>query len=270
MICVSHLTALDAEPERMVEAAARAGFEGVGLRIFPPRHAPGQYPITGDKARTQALRKLANDAGIRIFEAESFGIGPEFEPASYSRALETAAELGAGVIVSAGIDDDLSRLAARYHWLAEQAAAHGICMAMEFMPYRGMKTLAQALEVHAKVGHPNARLLIDAVHVSRSGASVADLAAIPDKKIIGHFHICDAPATPPPTEAEKLAESREGRLYPGEGGLPLREMLALLPEDCSISLEAPHRDQHGWSVEDRLKSAGRATLSYLRPLQAAE
>src|SRR5690606_21816853 len=83
MICVSHMTALDAEPELMVEAAARAGFDGVGLRIFPPRHAPNQYPITGDAARSKALRRLADDQGIRIFEAESFGLDAHFLPDAY-------------------------------------------------------------------------------------------------------------------------------------------------------------------------------------------
>lgn len=264
MICVSHMTALDAEPERMVDAAAKAGFQGVGLRIFPPRHAPDQYPVTGDWNRIRSLRARAEDQGVRIFEAESFGIGPDFNRDDYARALEAAKALNAGVIVSAGIDDNLERLAENYRWQAEASAGYGIRMAMEFMPYRGMKTLADALSVHAKVGHPNARLLIDAVHLSRSGASVADLAAIPDRSIIGHFHICDALAAIPPGDAAKMAESREARLYPGQGGLPLREMLALLPEDCSVSLEAPHRDQQGWTVEDRVMDAGRVTLSFLR------
>jgi len=269
MISVSHMTALDAEPERMVDAAVRAGFEGVGLRIFPPRHAPNQYPITGDWPRIRSLRARAEDQGIRIFEAESFGIGGDFQRDDFARALEAAAALNAGVIVSAGIDDDLGRLAENYGWLAEASASHGIRMAMEFMPYRGMKTLAAALSVHAKVNHPNARLLIDAVHLSRSGASIADLAAIPDRSIIGHFHICDAPAEIPETDSEKMAESREARLYPGQGGLPLRDMLALLPEDCSISLEAPHRDQQNWSVEDRVVEAGQVTLDFLRTTDRA-
>ena len=269
MISVSHMTALDAEPERMVDAAATAGFTGVGLRIFPPRHAPSQYPVTGDWPRIHRLRARAEGQGIRIFEAESFGIGADFQRDDFSRALETAAALNAGVIVSAGIDDDLGRLAENYAWLAEAAAAHGIRLAMEFMPYRGMKTLGEALSVHAKVNHPNAKLLIDAVHLSRSGAGVADIAALPDRSMIGHFHICDASAEVPTTDAEKMAESREARLYPGQGGLPLRELLALLPDDCSISLEAPHRDQQGWSVEDRLMDAGRVTLGFLCPADAA-
>lgn len=269
MISVSHMTALDAEPERMIDAAAKAGFQGVGLRIFPPRHAPDQYPVAGDWPRIRSLRTRAEDQGIRVFEAESFGIGPDFQPDDFARALEAAEALNAGVIVSAGIDDDLDRLAENYGWLAEASASHGIRMAMEFMPYRGMKTLADALSVHAKVNHPNARLLIDAVHLSRGGAGIVDLAAIPDRSIIGHFHICDAPAAIPATDAAKMAESREARLYPGQGSLPLRDMLALLPDDCSISLEAPHRDQQHWSVEERVMDAGRVTLGFLRTTDLA-
>lgn len=264
MITVSHLTALDAEPEVMVEAAARAGFDGLGLRIFPPAHAPDQYPIVGDGPRIRRLRDLAADLGVRIFEAESFGIDKDFMPDPYARAVDAAAAIGAGVIVSAGIDDDAGRLAANYRWLAERAAEHGILMVMEFMPYRGMRTLPAALAMHAAVDHPNAKLLIDAIHLSRSGAGVAEIAAVPDRSIIGHFHICDAPAVPPARLEDKLAESRSGRLYPGEGGLPLRELVELLPENCSISLEAPHRDQQGWAPADRILSAGRATLGWLR------
>lgn len=264
MISVSHLTALDAEPELMVETAARAGFEGLGLRIFPPSHAPDQYPIVGDWPRIRRLRTMAEDLGIRIFEAESFGIDKDFTPDPYARAVEAAAAIGAGVIVSAGIDDDAGRLAENYRWLAERAAEHDLLMVMEFMPYRGMRTLADALAMHRAVDHPNAKLLIDAIHLSRSGAGVADIAAIPDRSIIGHFHICDAPAVPPARLEDKLAESRSGRLYPGEGGLPLRELVELLPEGCPISLEAPHRDQQDWTPADRILSAGPATLGWLR------
>jgi len=264
MICVSHLTALDLPPEDMVIAAARAGFSGVGLRIFPPAQSPDQYPVWNDRARIRSLRDIARDHGIRIFEAESFGMGAEVDRTAYARAVEAAAELGAGVITSAGIDDDAGRLAANYHWLAETAAGHGLVLAMEFMPYRGMKTLEAALKMHRRVDHPRAKLLIDAIHLSRSGAGLAEMAAIPDRSAIGHFHICDAPAIPPAQLEDKLQESRTGRLYPGEGGLPLSDLLALLPEGCPISLEAPHRDQQGWAPQDRIAAAGRVTLDWFR------
>ncbi len=225
--------------------------------------------MAGEPARVRDLRRRADDLGIRIFEAESFGLDADFTPDPYARALEAAAELGAGVVVSAGIDEDPGRLAANYHWLAEAAAAHGILVAMEFMPYRGMKTLEAALAVHRAADHPNLKLLIDAIHLSRSGAGAAEIAALPDRSIIGHLHICDAPALAPERLEDKLTESRIGRLYPGQGGLPLAELVALLPEGCSISLEAPHRDQQGWTPEARVLAAGEATLGWLRGRRAA-
>ena len=61
MISVSHLTALDASPEEFIDGAAAAGFEGVGLRILPPRHAPMQS-IVGDQlvAESRAKNKTLN------------------------------------------------------------------------------------------------------------------------------------------------------------------------------------------------------------------
>lgn len=264
MISVSHMTALDAEPELLVETAARAGFDGVGLRIFPPPHAPDQYPVVGDRRRIRDLKQRASDAGIRLFEAESFGMDGQPDRDAYARALEVAAELGAGVVVSAGIDDNAERLAGNYHWLASVAADHGILVAMEFMPYRGMKTFRDALAMHAAVDHPNAKLLIDAVHLSRGGSTVADVAGMPDRSIIGHFHLCDAPAAAPARLEDVMAESRVGRLYPGQGELQLSQLLQLLPQECSLSLEAPHRDQQSWSPAERILSAGETTLDWLR------
>ena len=58
MICVSHLTALDAPPELFITAAANAGFTGVGLRVLPPRHAPLQYPVAVDPLRAEMFQPL--------------------------------------------------------------------------------------------------------------------------------------------------------------------------------------------------------------------
>ena len=39
------------------------------------------------------------------------------------------------------------------------------------MPVRPMKSLADALRVLGKIGHPNAKVLIDALHLTRSGGT---------------------------------------------------------------------------------------------------
>ena len=51
--------------------------------------------------------------------------------------------------------------------------------------------------------------------------------------------ICDASADVPTTEAAIIAEAREGRLPPGEGALPLGDLLEALPADTSLSVEMP-------------------------------
>ena len=266
MISVSHLTALDAPPEDFITGAAAAGFTGVGLRIMPPKHAPGRYPVVGDAARIALLRRMADDAGIRIFEAESFGIDVDTNPGDLLPALEAASALGARFVVSGGIDPDESRLAARYAELAEHAQRFDIGVVIEFMPSRPMRSLEDALRVLARAAHPNLKLLIDTLHLARSGGTVAQVAAL-DLAQIGYVHLCDAPAAHPGPDG-LTPESREGRLFPGEGELPLAALLAVLPVDMPLSIEAPHRDHGRLPARERLALAGRTTLAFVAGARA--
>lgn len=262
-LCVSHLTAIDASAEEFIDGAAAAGFDGVGLRVIPPRHAPTRV-IAGDKPRISALRRRAADQGIRIFEAESFGMDADTRARDYLAALEAAAELGARYIVSGGIDPDEERLATNYAELAELAQGFGMVMAIEFMPIRPMKSLADALRVIGKVHHPNARILIDALHLARSGGTPQDVAKV-DPAWIAYVHLCDAPhpALQPLTE-----ESRQGRLHPGEGGLPIAQLLDALPVDLPISLEAPHAHLGHLPPHERLRLAGLSTRRFVTEARA--
>jgi sugar phosphate isomerase/epimerase len=56
--------------------------------------------------------------------------------------------------------------------------------------------------------------------------------------LIGSVQLCDAPLASPPPSAI-IDEARGNRLLPGEGELPLRELLAVLPEDVPLSAEVP-------------------------------
>lgn len=260
---VSHLTAIDAPAEEFIDAAAAAGFDGVGLRVIPPRHAPTPV-IAGDKPRIAALRRRASDQGIRIFEAESFGLDGDTRVRDYLAALEAAAELGASCIVSGGIDPDEERLAKNYAELAELAQGFGLVMAIEFMPIRPMKSMADALRVIGKVRHPNARILIDALHLARSGGTPQDVSRV-DPALIAYVQLCDAPQ---PALQQLTEESRRGRLHPGEGGLPIAQLLAALPVDLPISLEAPHAYLGHLPAHERLRLGALATRGFLAEARA--
>jgi sugar phosphate isomerase/epimerase len=86
----------------------------------------------------------------------------------------------------------------------------------------------------------NGKVLIDALHLFRSGGLVADVHAA-DPQWIGALQLCDAPLHGPETNdvPSILAEARAGRLPPMEGELPLLELIRAVPSSVPIGVEVP-------------------------------
>ncbi|WP_107676425.1 sugar phosphate isomerase/epimerase [Agrobacterium sp. LAD9] len=267
MISVSHLTALDAPPEDFIRDAARAGFDAVGLRINPPAHTPDQWPVAGNTQRAKALRRIADDSGIAVLEVETFSIWPDFKLEALWPGLEAGAELGARFILSAGIDDEEGRLVENYGRLCEAASQFGLTVGFEFMPFRPMATLEQAVRILEAVNRPNARLLVDTLHLDRSGSGAGDLVGRA-RDLVGYVHLCDA-AAEPPEPARFAEEARNARFYPGEGGLPLAELVETLPEDTAYSIEAPNPLYRHFPPAERLRIAGEVSRRFFHHVRAA-
>jgi sugar phosphate isomerase/epimerase len=106
------------------------------------------------------------------------------------------------------------------------------------MAWRGIDTPAKCLEVIEAAGRSNAGFLVDALHFDRCGGEPSDLAAMPPARIVS-AQLCDGPGTRPTTNKARLAEARGGRLLPGDGELPLRKLVAALPEHAVVSVEIP-------------------------------
>jgi sugar phosphate isomerase/epimerase len=83
-------------------------------------------------------------------------------------------------------------------------------------------------------------ICIDPLHLARSGGTPADVKAL-DPKYFPYAQISDGvlePGEPNPALFGKLGPGQ--RKMPGEGTLPLRELLAALPKDIPLSVELPH------------------------------
>jgi sugar phosphate isomerase/epimerase len=122
--------------------------------------------------------------------------------------------------------------------------------------------MPSALAAIEEVNRPNLRLLIDAMHIFRSGSMVADLAAIdPDR--IGYIQLCDVPLQN--DSMSYTEEARYARLAPGQGELPLLEMLKVLPRDGVVGLEIPMlaEAQAGIAPRDRLAAGVKAARDLL-------
>jgi sugar phosphate isomerase/epimerase len=255
-LSLSALTLAGAAPAEAVSAAAAAGFDAVGLSVEPQ---------SWSASTTRAVRERVSDTGLEILDVEVIAIGPDAPDAGPHRLLEIAAEIGAGNVLAIGTDPDRSRLIERFAGLCERAAGGGVALALEFMRFTEVHTVGDALEVVRAAGHPAGAVLVDPLHLARSGGKPADLVPI-EPALLPYAQLSDAPVAPPGDGVGPLiAEALEGRLLPGDGGLPLGEFLESLPVGCAFSVEilsAELRQRFPDHV-DRARAVWEATRAFL-------
>lgn len=235
---LAHLTALELAPVELVSEAARAGFSAVGLRLHPTTPGGVAYPSRVGSPAHRALASTLKATGVRLMDVEFISLTPEIDVAALSPLLEASADLGATSILTSSEDPEPARLLANFAALCDLARPLGLRIDLEFMPWRQISNLAKAHAMVRAAGKSNAGIVVDALHLSRSGGKASDLASIPPG-LLRAMQICDAPAAIPATEAAIIAEARTHRLPPGEGGLPLVALLQALPRDVFISVEMP-------------------------------
>ena len=235
---LAHLTALDLAPTTLVQEAARAGFSFVGLRVIPATAGGSAYPTRVGTAVHRDLKQLLADEGVRLNEIEFVQLTPSIDIPALAGLFEAAADLGAVAVTASGDDDDPVRLAAHFAELCDLAQQFGLRVDLEFMRWRAVGSLPRAAAIVRAAGKANGAILVDALHLHRSGGKPSDLISMPAQHLRA-AQICDAVADIPTSEAAIIAEAREGRLPPGDGALPLGELLEALPADASISVEMP-------------------------------
>ena len=239
---LAHLTALGLPPPQLVAAAARTGYQKVGLRLLPAAPGGVAYPLMRDARLLADTRSCLEDFGVGVFDLEIVRIGPGFRAGDYEALFEVGAKLGAKAMLVAGDDADEAGLTASFASLCEAAAPFGLSADLEFMPWTKVPDARTALRIVVAASQPNGGVLVDALHVARSATSLADITAIPHR----HLHyaqICDAPAEAPTTVEGLVHAARCERLLPGEGGIDLAGLFATLPADLPVSVEIPNDSQ---------------------------
>lgn len=257
------LTIIRAPHRELVEAAAIGGFDSVGLRLIAPRPGDPVHPLAGDAAAIKDLGRLMADNGITLFDIESCWLLPATEPASIRPALEACAALGGHYVLVAGNDPEWSRLASNFATVAALAAEYGLRVGIEPTSFCVLNRLSQAVDLLAQTKAANAGIIIDTLHMVRAGETAASIAAL-DPGLIAYAQICDGGPAQPVDAAGLMAEARGARLLPGEGVLPLNDMLDALPPDVRIGVEAPTLELTALPVNDAAKRAGDATQRFMQ------
>ena len=96
----------------------------------------------------------------------------------------------------------------------------GLKIAFEFVGFfKGVHRLGQACAVAIDADDPDACLIMDTFHLFRGGSGFEGIRHL-NGSFIADFHWNDVPSDPP-----RQAQGDEHRLYPGEGILPLTQVL---------------------------------------------
>jgi sugar phosphate isomerase/epimerase len=247
---IGHLTMLDVAPPDWVALAAEAGFDFVGVRAAPAGVAEDQHPISvGSPMLAETLRRMA-DTGVRVLDVEIVRLTPETQAAKHEPLFEVGAELGASLLNVIVDDPDLHRVEDNLSALAEEAGAYGLRPMIEPISYSSVKNLQTAVALGLASG---GGVTVDPLHLRRTGGTPDDLRSL-DPGLLPFYQLCDAPLEPPSglRRPDRMPmgqaaggsdlefEARGARLLPGEGQLPLAEIVAAMPPGLPVAVEAPN------------------------------
>jgi sugar phosphate isomerase/epimerase len=242
------LTLLGMPPVEYIKLAAElgcrevsTGLTGLPLAMFGLNDV--LYPdwsLRDDPVLRREMKAAMDDTGVRIGLAEGYRASAAEDVRASAGDLDLVAELGALRLNAICMEDDLDMAKDKLAVLAEMTAERGMMFTIEFFPPTGITSLETALEVCAHIGTlPNggkARVLLDTTHLFRTGGTVEQVAAL-DPDLLGYCQLSDARLAP--YDENYMNDAMFARTVPGEGQLPLRELIAVLPKDLTISLEVP-------------------------------
>ncbi|MUL63040.1 xylose isomerase [Mycobacterium sp. CBMA 234] len=263
---IEALSVFGLPPVEFVDVAADLGcrYITVFLRNFAvlPLGYP-QFSLKDDsRLKADLLAALAH-RGVSISLGDGFLVLPDADMRLFATDLDLMAELGVPQINVVSLDPDRVRSFDQVAILAELAAQRQLATVIEPVPGLTIGDLPTALAAIAHIGRPDVRLVIDTMHLVRSGSGANDLAAVAPE-LIGYAQLCDTTLAP---QGDNYAEEAMfERMVPREGELPLADIVAVLPDDVVIGLEVPRRALAlaGVGPADRLRPCVEAAQALLQ------
>lgn len=248
-------------PQQTAAAAVAAGWPAVGIWVEPK---------TWTASIAAEVRARTIDAGVLVLDVEVVWLRPGPDDPNHFRIIDAGAAIGARNVLAVSSDPDPGAAAAKLARLSDHAAAQGLRVSLEFGAFTAVQSLAAALEILERSGRPEAGLLIDPLHLRRTGGSPEALRRV-DPQRLAYAQLCDAPATgPAPTDVPALIEEAiDCRLQVGEGDLPLAVLLEVLPPSTPLSIELRSKVvRDAWpEAEARAKAVLASTRVGLRRLR---
>ena len=257
-IALAPTTLPNSPPLEYIDAAVRAGYDGIGIRLFrSPGITYAFHPVAGNLTLMREVKSAIASAGLEVFDVLSFYLQPAMDLDSMLPSLAFGAEIGAKYALVIGDDPEWARMCDHFGHFCDAAAQVGLTAALEApVNSRMVNTLPLALQLIADTSRANAVICLDPLQYFRAGHSV-DLLKGQDPRLFPYTQITDGLAT-------------GGRSALGEGAVPLREMLAVLPADLPLSLEWPAPAGTSYAATEWATIALEHTHRYLHDYDAEQ
>ncbi len=219
--------------EDRVEAAAAAGWKGIGLVL-------ADLQATAARIGLDEMRRVLDANGIEHVELEFvvdwFRDGERRRRSDAcrreilavaerlrARDVKVAPGLGADIAHPAPEDlvADVPRMTDEFALFCQDAARHGTALALEIMPFSNVRTIEVGRAIVEGAGQANGGLLLDAWHVARGGIPHDEVARLPGC-LIGSVELDDADAR---VEGTLWEDTIHRRRLPGDGALDCRSFV---------------------------------------------
>jgi len=157
----------DAAPWDIPRIAAAAGFHSSGMWVDPK--------TTWDRDALSKTQQSLNDTGITLVDVEVVWLeGAHQATDTQKLILDVGLTLGARNVLVVSRHEDYDASIDQFRALCERVG-DGLRVCLEFGEFTQIKSLQAASAFIAAVDHPAAGILIDLMHLARSGEALPDL-----------------------------------------------------------------------------------------------
>lgn len=244
--------------EERVRVASAAGFRSIGLTIT-------QYRRAHDEGLDdQTMRDLLHRFEITVDEVEGpwdWLSGDAQSVEDTETAFRVVRELDCGQVTAVQFwPGEPEQRVLALQSLCDAAAGYGARVAVEFMPFSRIPSLADAWTLVRSAERDNCGLVLDAWHFARTEGWEGTLGSIPPERFFA-VQLCDAA---PVAESDLREEARHRRLPPGAGSTAFLTLLGRLGFAGRLSTEVWSDEllSHGPEATARaLYAAADASLS---------
>jgi sugar phosphate isomerase/epimerase len=238
---------------KRVEVAARAGFKGMGLWHADILEIRRTYSF-------QEMKWILDDHGIVHIEVEWlldwFCTGARREASNKMRALllDAAEALGARHLKIGDLGNDCAdvpKMTEEFAILCREAGERGVLVLLEMLPraFSRAPSLDDVLSICRGAGAKNAGIMLDNLHVQRTGTTPQDIVVKLGRKIPLGVEINDGYLATPAKFEDSVVNRR---LLPGDGEFDIAAFLQAvwsIGYDGPIGVEVLNEYMRKWSLE---------------------